>query len=184
MTTKLSARFVIISNELPKLSDSSGALAGRMIMLQLTESFYDREDTGLTDTLLKEKASIFLWAIEGWRRLRERGYFQQPASSDELRQQMDELASPVGTFVKEWCLVHANIEVPTAELFSAWGAFCASKGREPGDEATFGRNLAAAVPSARRASRKSGDAAGAFTTELPWTPRLGGTGWLNPRSAR
>src|SRR5262249_11196231 len=33
VTTRLTARFMLLSNELPKLTDSSGALPGRMILL-------------------------------------------------------------------------------------------------------------------------------------------------------
>ena len=39
VTTKLTSRFTIISNELPRLQDSSGALSGRMILLRMTETF-------------------------------------------------------------------------------------------------------------------------------------------------
>ncbi len=40
VTTKLLTRFTIISNELPRLEDASGALSGRMLVLQLAKSFY------------------------------------------------------------------------------------------------------------------------------------------------
>ena len=58
VTMKLATRFVFLTNELPKLSDASGALAGRFMVLRLTESFYGREDHGLTDRLLKEIPGI------------------------------------------------------------------------------------------------------------------------------
>ena len=43
-TGQLQTRFLIISNELFRLADASGALASRFILLMLTESFYGRED--------------------------------------------------------------------------------------------------------------------------------------------
>jgi putative DNA primase/helicase len=84
VTTKLAVRFVILTNELMRLGDSSGALVGRMIVLRLTESFYGREDQKLTDKLLVERPGILLWALEGLRRLRVRGHFVQPATGREL----------------------------------------------------------------------------------------------------
>lgn len=45
---------VIMTNEVPALADSSGALPSRFIVLRLTRSFYGDEDTGLTDRLLAE----------------------------------------------------------------------------------------------------------------------------------
>jgi putative DNA primase/helicase len=72
-TGQLCSRFLILSNELPRLADVSGALAGRFILLLLTETFYGREDLGLTGKLLTELPGILNWAVAGWRRLRNVG---------------------------------------------------------------------------------------------------------------
>ena len=69
-TGTLGVRFLLQSNELPKLADASGALVSRFILLQIKESFYGREDRGLTKKLLTELPGILNWAIEGWARLR------------------------------------------------------------------------------------------------------------------
>ncbi|MGN6544491.1 MAG: phage/plasmid primase, P4 family [Aureliella sp.] len=143
VTTKLLTRFMIISNELPRLQDASGALAGRMLILRLTESFYGREDRALTEALQAEKAGILHWAIEGWKRLRERGYFIQPDSSDQLREQLDELSSPIAAFVNERCDLSPSLSVEVPELYNAWKDWCEGAGREPGNVQTFGRDLLA-----------------------------------------
>jgi putative DNA primase/helicase len=52
ITVRLPVRFNILTNELPHLKDTSGALAGRMLMLRFTQSFYGREDTRLTTKLI------------------------------------------------------------------------------------------------------------------------------------
>jgi putative DNA primase/helicase len=57
-TGKMGVRFLILTNELPRLADASGALASRFIVLVLTESFYGREDSGLTNKLLAELPGI------------------------------------------------------------------------------------------------------------------------------
>jgi putative DNA primase/helicase len=44
-TGRLPTRFLILTNELPRLTDSSGALASRFVMLTLTRDFYGREDS-------------------------------------------------------------------------------------------------------------------------------------------
>ena len=89
---------MLLTNELPKLTDSSGALPGRMILLRLTQSWYGNEDTALTDRLLAELPGILLWAIAGWQRLRDRGHFVQPDAGKELIGELADLASPVGAF--------------------------------------------------------------------------------------
>ena len=148
VTAKLHARFMLLTNELPKLNDSSGALPGRMILLRLTRSWYGKEDTALTERLLAELPGILIWAIDGWQRLRHRGHFVQPDAGKELIGELNELASPVGAFVHERCHIGQGCHIERAILFDAWKHWCEEQGREhPGDTATFGRNLRAAVPS-------------------------------------
>lgn len=146
VTAKLPCRFTIMTNELPRLLDASNALTGRFILFRMTRSFYDREDVRLTDRLLAELPSILLWAMEGWRRLRDRGHFVQPASSARLIREMEDLASPVGAFLRDCCRVGPGREVPMAELYQRWRRWCEQVGRDPTSEQIFGRDLRAAVP--------------------------------------
>ncbi|MBL9092407.1 MAG: DUF3854 domain-containing protein [Planctomycetaceae bacterium] len=150
-TGKLPTRLMIVSNELPRLGDSSGALVGRMIVLQLRKTFYGREDTTLRKRLLTELPGILLWAIEGWRRLRERGRFVQPAASADLIDDLDELSSPIGQFVRERCVVGPGFRESISNLYRIWVDWCKEKGiKEPGIEQGFGRNLAAVIPDLHR----------------------------------
>jgi putative DNA primase/helicase len=158
VTTKLAVRFVILTNELPKLSDPSGALAGRLILLRLVTSFYGQEDTALTDRLLTELPGILLWSIEGWLRLQQRGYYLQPKSGQELIEDMEDLASPIGAFVRERCEVGPVFEVFVRDIFAAWKFWCEEKGRkEPGHEHLFGRDLHALLPALEVRQPREGD---------------------------
>jgi putative DNA primase/helicase len=79
-TGRLPVRFMVLTNELPRIADNSNALAGRFIVLLLQHSFYGCEDLGLADRLAGETTGILNWALIGYRRLRQRGYFIQPGS--------------------------------------------------------------------------------------------------------
>ena len=142
---KLPTRFVILSNEIPRLADASGTIASRLIALRMTRSWYGTENPGLTQKLLAELPGVLLWAIGGWARLRQRGYFLQPASGAALVRDVEELASPVGAFVKQRCLVGPKHQV-AQDLFNAYLEWCKSEGKvAPPDAATFGRDLRAVV---------------------------------------
>lgn len=152
ITTKLNTRFVILSNELPNLGDSSGALTGRLVILQIEESFYGKEDLGLLDRLVAELPGILLWAIEGWQRLQERGRFTQPASGEEVTADMEDIASPVGAFVRERCELGAGFQVPVTDLYAEWKKWCEDHGRDqPGIMETFGKALRAVAPRVKKA---------------------------------
>jgi putative DNA primase/helicase len=146
-TGRLPTRFLILTNELPRFTDSSGALASRFVLLTLSETFYGQEDPMLTDQLLAESPGIFNWALEGLDRLLERGYFQQPASGSEALRHLEDLSSPVGAFVRDMCETGPAHEVGKDELFEAWKRWCADEGQDkPGTKAVFTRDLRAAVP--------------------------------------
>jgi putative DNA primase/helicase len=103
-TGKLPTRLVILSNELPKFRDASGAIATRMLILRMTESFLNREDKELDQKLAPELGGILLWAIKGLDRLTENGKFTVPKSSDDAAVLMMDLASPMSAFVRQRCI--------------------------------------------------------------------------------
>ena len=144
----LPTKFTIISNELPRLADASGALPGRMIIFQLKTSFYGQEDTRLFSAKIRpELPGILLWAIEGWQRLRTRGRLSQPASGQQLVEEMEELSSPVGVFLRERCVIEPGREIMVADLYGAWARWCDEMGnRNPGDQTALGRNLRSVMP--------------------------------------
>jgi putative DNA primase/helicase len=155
ITLTLPTRFLVLTNELPRLSDSSGAMASRFIILKLRESFLGREDHGLTARLLTELPGILNWSIEGLRRLETRGRFVQPDSAAQDIQELETLGSPVAAFVNEMCTVGAGHVIAVKALFSAWIEWCKDNGREhTGDAATFARNLRAAFPGIETKQRR------------------------------
>ena len=95
----------------------------------MTESFYDREDQDLTDSLLADRPGILNWAITGWHRLQQRGHFVQPVSAVDAIQEIEALASPVGAFVRECCDVAPYLQVSVVKLYSKWRSWCEEQGR-------------------------------------------------------
>lgn len=144
VTGRLPIRFVLVSNELLKFGDASGALIGRFIALRLRQSFFNREDPDLTDKLLAELPGILLWAIEGWRRLRQRRRFVQPASSKHVIRELEMLNAPVVQFVQDECVIEHSARIPKDELFGAWKTWCEANNQSAGSLPTFGRLLKAA----------------------------------------
>jgi len=145
-TGTLPTRFMILTNELPRIADASGAMASRFVVLQLTQSFLGFEDTELTDRLLEELPGILNWGMDGWISLQERGHFVQPKSADDTISELEDLASPVSAFIRDECQIGPELSVPRDALFLAWQGWCDAQGRQyPGTKATFGRDLRAAV---------------------------------------
>ncbi|MFD1378623.1 DNA primase family protein [Fodinicurvata halophila] len=158
-TGRMPVRFLVMTNELPRLADASGALASRFVVLTMERSFYGQEDRGLGARLLGELPGILNWARQGYLRLRDRGYFMQPESAREAISELEELGSPMGAFVEQKCETGTGLQCTPEELFNAWRQWCEANGRkEPGTLQTFGRDLRAAVPSLS-VSRRGADGA-------------------------
>jgi putative DNA primase/helicase len=138
----LPVRFVVLTNEVPRVRDASNAFASRHIMLTLERSFLGQEDTHLTTKLLTEAPSIFAWALEGYDRLMERGAFVQPAAGLALIRQMEDMASPVAAFVRDRCTLGPELSIQKDALFAAWQTWCDEEGMMSGGyRELFSRDL-------------------------------------------
>jgi putative DNA primase/helicase len=148
-TGKLPTRFVILTNEIPRFHDASGAIANRMVILHMTESFLGREDRELDAKLAQELPAIMLWALEGLDRLNRNKHFTIPDSSNDAVTMMMDLASPVSAFVRECCQQQPTAEILTENLYSAWKNWAETNGHHSGAHSTFGRDLRAVVPAVK-----------------------------------
>jgi putative DNA primase/helicase len=133
-------------------------LASRFIVFVLTASFYGREDPALTGKLLEEAPGIFNWALEGLDWLCARGHFIAPRSGSDAVRQLEDLASPIGAFIRERCVVGADYRVPVSDLWEAWRSWCVEDNRGAGTKDVFGRNLMASIPMIRKARLREGEA--------------------------
>jgi P4 family phage/plasmid primase-like protien len=158
VTLQMPLRFVIMSNEMPSLGDSSSALVGRMVFIKMSQTFYGREDSSLTKRLLAELPGVFNWALEGLARLKQRGKFLQPDSGEELAHEMEELNNPMKGFVERCCVLGEGEKVRKDYLFAAWKGYCRKHERHPGTREVFSKMLLSAVSSVKTSrSRDEGD---------------------------
>lgn len=154
-TGRLGTKFLIMTNELPRLTDNSGALANRFVILVTQRSFLGEEDHGLQGRLEGEHSGILNWALEGHHRLRRRGHFMPARSSLEAMQDLDELASPIKAFVSANCNLVG--EVPCSRLYAAYQTWCSDNGHHASSTGVFRRDLRAALPTIKVSQRRDGD---------------------------
>ena len=146
---KLLSRFLILSNELPRFGDASGAIANRFVVLAMHKSFLGQENTLLTAELSAELTGILSWSLDGLDRLTRKGRFTEPQSSVDSVLALQDLVSPVAAYVRDRCEVGIGHEVAVAGLFADWRTWCDDNGHKPGSVQTFGRDLRAVIPHLR-----------------------------------
>ena len=142
----LPTRLVIYSNEVLQLTENSNALTGRMMVLKMTKSFYNKEDTDLAHKLEKELSGIFNWAMEGLkRRVARGGHFIQPESGKEYLDLMAELGNPIGSFVEDALVFDPTATTCKDDVFAAYKHWALKKSMSPGTEQAFKRRFLAAT---------------------------------------
>lgn len=143
----IQAQIVIMSNEIPSFSDSSNAISGRMLVLEMRKSFLGQEDPNLGRKLEQELTGILNWALVGLDRLQGRGYFKEPKSSRDMVRMMRESASPITRFVEEECVVGPGEKAAVAEVYDRYAKWSEVNGwKNPMNRDTFGRQLKEAFP--------------------------------------
>lgn len=142
-TGRLFCRVMMLSNELPRIADAAGALSSRFLVLTLVKSFYGQEDTKLAERIIQnEMPGVYLWALEGWRRLQASGKFTEPESCRLAKLEMEDLGSPVAAFLREKCKLESDTWATTDDLFTAWKSWCEEEGRTfTGTKGGFGKDL-------------------------------------------
>jgi putative DNA primase/helicase len=141
-TGKLPTRFMLISNELPRFPDASGAIATRFVVMQLEESFLGREDRSLDAKLRAELTGILNWALEGLDRI-IRQPFTISKASDEAIRDLQDLVSPTSAFVRDLCVRGAEHDIEIKELYQTWRDWCLDNGHHPTSSTVFARDLRA-----------------------------------------
>jgi P4 family phage/plasmid primase-like protien len=142
----LPTRLVIYSNEVLQLTENSNALTGRMIVLKMSKSFFNKEDTDLSHKLEQELGGIFNWAMEGLkRRIARGGHFMQPHSGKEYLDLMAELGNPIGSFSEDALEFSPDYMVSKEEVFACYKHWALKKSMPPGTEQAFKRRFLAAT---------------------------------------
>jgi putative DNA primase/helicase len=167
--TKMSTRMHLMSNEMPRLTDASGAIIGRFIVLILTRSWLGREDTELERRLCAELPGILNFALAGLTRLnKNEGRFTEVPSAKEVIVTMRDLASPVAAFVRERCELKPGAEIDTDEIYTEYKKWCDEAEYPKSSKHIFGRDLRAACPNVRKSRPREGKTRAHVYSGIRW----------------
>ncbi len=140
---RLDVRFVILTNELPIIEDSSGALPSRFVIFKLTKSFEGKEDHELESRLMPEMSGILNWALEGWMKLQERGHFVMAESGQDIQEDFRDLANPLSEALRLVFREDTKFVLNKRVGYRAYSAWCEEHKTRPLNIDHFCRNLAA-----------------------------------------
>ncbi|WP_018126145.1 phage/plasmid primase, P4 family [Desulfovibrio oxyclinae] len=141
-------KLAFAANRLPRVLDNSDGFYRRVLPVQFKVQYLDgdpRQDKHLEEKLLAELDEIFLWALEGLRRLREQGSFTDCEETRLLVGDYKRLNNPVQAFIEECCEVGEGATVRKDEAYKAYREFCKDGGYKALSKENLFRDLKSTV---------------------------------------
>ena len=156
---RLTCKFTMAVNIMPEIPDGARALESRLCIMSFPNSYVGREDWGLKRRLATSAYKLIPWALEGLKRLRERGEFTLPGSSCEEFETFRIMANAMSQFVSECCLISGADEdvVQVQGLYELWDNWCKACGRSRTSRPQFGQLLHISAPSIGRGRVRVGE---------------------------
>lgn len=153
------ARLLFSCNNIPKnYGDKSEGFYRRLIIIRFSRSVpVERRDPNLIDKFQSEADGIFLFALNGLKRLMRNHYaFSETEKNREELRQYREDSDSVLSFIRDTCEVSNDGTAGSTELFNAYKAYCEECGLKPYSQRMFVQQILAAFPEVERGVDRTG----------------------------
>ena len=147
------ARFLFSCNDIPRnYGDRSDGFFRRLIIIRFNRSVPShKRDASLRERFVAERDGIFMWALEGLRRIIGNGYcFTETASTKaELEKYKTESSSSL-SFADSYLAAESDAIVVRDEVYEAYKNFCSNSGFKNLSQIMFNRDIEAHYPVIKR----------------------------------
>jgi len=135
-------KLIFAVNNLPRVDDKTEAFYRRLMIIRFNREFKEEEQNkNLRKELINELDGIFLWCLEGLKRLKARGYFDINKSiKDEIEEYKKENNNVI-VFVNEECILDPLLTETKKDLYLAYTEYCNSNGNKPISQIKFCKEL-------------------------------------------
>lgn len=154
------ARLTFATNTLPRFVDRSQGIWRRMLIIPFSQTIpLEQQDHRLREKDFwrygPELPGVFMWAIEGLRRLYERGWFKEPEECRMARLDYEIEMNPARGFLVNCCMEGAENLISNAELFNCYREYCDANGYKGSLQSiNFGKEVKKVFPRVSRVVSK------------------------------
>lgn len=126
------AKLLWAMNELPRVGDADSGLFRRVKVVRFPR-LRGKPDPRVKEQIKEEGAGILNWALEGLRRLHERGSFEIPGAVQEATEDFKRTNDVPAAFVADACITGdpAKLEEQAKKLYEAYRHWCRESGHRP-----------------------------------------------------
>lgn len=137
-------RLLFSANELPKTRDKSKGWLRRIEIINFPNEFEGKDkDPKLKEKLLKEKAGIFNWALEGLQRLKKQGDFTTSKSMQRAKDDYSQANDTIRAYISDKIEITEDPDdfVATSELYRDYKSYCLENNLTAQSRKVFSRRL-------------------------------------------
>lgn len=131
---------VMVTNHKPKVAGDDPALWRRIRVVPF-DVVVEKVDTRLPERLALELPAVLAWVYAGYQAYTVDG-LSEPAAITERTAAYRAASDALGRFLEDRTIISGHAAVKARDLFSAWSAWCAQNGEQPGSEVTFAESMA------------------------------------------
>ena len=124
------AKMLWAMNELPRVKDANDGLFRRVKVVEFPKLAV-APDPKVKEAIKNEGAGILTWALEGLRRLNERGHFEIPESVWAATEEFKRTSDVPKMFVEEACIRSEDSQTQPQPLYEGYRHWCAVNGHKP-----------------------------------------------------
>jgi P4 family phage/plasmid primase-like protien len=124
------AKVLWAMNELPRVKDANDGLFRRVKVVEFPKLAVE-PDPEVKEAIKGEGAGILTWALEGLRRLNERGHFEIPESVRTATEEFKRTSDVPKMFVEGACIVSDDAQIQPQHLYDAYRHWCVVNGHKP-----------------------------------------------------
>jgi putative DNA primase/helicase len=126
------AKFWWAMNGAPRMMDRSGATLNRLKVIPFNHSVPVSKRIGnLLEMLVRERAGIFNWLLDGYADLCENGQFTVSEQSESWRENYRLENDTEQTFLDEFCETDHKERIQAETLYRSYAGWCGSNGFKP-----------------------------------------------------
>jgi len=146
LTARPTAKLVVSTNTRPRFTDKSDGIWRRLILVPMTVQIPAAERIAGMDTVdfwqqTNELPAMLAWALDGWKRLHERGGFALPGVCESAVLEYQFESDPTGLFIREHCELRPGASANCQEVYQAYESWARARNFGVVNQSNFGRTL-------------------------------------------
>lgn len=145
-------KLIFATNNLPRVDDKPEGFYRRLLIIRFERQFFKEEcDPKLKYKIVKDELDgVFIGALEGLQRLRQRGYFDDSLAMNEEINNYRKENNNVMIFVEETCQVEKIGTISIEDLYKRYSQWCKDNGYRSLSKIKFGKELVRVIPNIER----------------------------------